>query len=202
MLLFSPLALLVKSFNPRVNLSSYKYVDNSKVEKVKLDIPKKTSLYLDLVEREKESKREMHNKFIKDLLRIKYKAMNTYVKLLKIGNAPQNYNTSSNMKITANLEGLGPNFKLNLNFNNVGQEPIYGAILTLEFNRKIYSFNQENIQLSLIMPNIPVNYSLAFRNISENGSSGNIKVIVVDKMKSIPLVQTNIKGPISEVDIL
>ena len=74
-------ALLVKSFNPRVNFTNYKHVDNSKVEKVKLDIPKKTSLYLDLVEREKESKREMHNKFIKDLLRIKYKAMNTYVKL-------------------------------------------------------------------------------------------------------------------------
>ena len=195
-------ALLVKSFNPNVRLSSLKFNENTNAEKGKLDIPKKTSLYLDLVEREKESQAEMHKKFQIDLFRIKYKAMNTYVKMLKIGNAPQNYTTTSNMKVSATLEGLGPNFKLNLIFSNVGKEPIFGAILTLEFNRKIFSFEKENVQLSIIMPNIPINYSLPFRNISQNGSSGNIKVIVVDKDKSIPLIQTNIKVPVSELDIL
>ena len=106
------------------------------------------------------------------------------------------------MKISASLEGLGPNFKLNIIFNNYGKKPIYGAILMLEFNRKIFAFKQESIQLGILMPNIPMSYSLRFRNINENGASGNIKLVIVDKNEIIPLIQTNIKVPVSELDIL
>ena len=197
-------ALLVKSFNPEMLSSQLKNQENNKneSENVKIDVPKKPPLYRDFVQREKESKTEIQKRFITDLIRIKYKAMDTYVKILKKGNAPQNFSNSSNLKISASLEGLGPNFKLNIIFNNIGKKPIYGAVLTLDFNRKIYSFKKENIQLSVIMPNIPINYSLPFRNISENGSSGNIKLLVIGKNEIIPLIQTNIKVPVSELDIL
>ena len=197
-------ALLVKYFNPDVKVKVLKIDEGNKDanENLKIDVPKKPGIYRDLVQREKESKSEIQKKFITDLIKIKYKAMDTYVKILKKGNAPQNFSNSSNLKISASLEGLGPNFKLNIIFNNSGKKPIYGAMLTLDFNRKIYSFKKENIQLSVIMPNIPVNYSLPFRNISENGSSGNIKLLVIGKNEIIPLIQTNIKVPISELDIL
>ena len=197
-------ALLVKYFNPDVKVKVLKIDEGNKDanENLKIDVPKKPGIYRDLVQREKESKSEIQKKFITDLIKIKYKAMDTYAKILKKGNAPQNFSNSSNLKISASLEGLGPNFKLNIIFNNSGKKPIYGAILTLDFNRKIYSFKKENIQLSVIMPNIPVNYSLPFRNISENGSSGNIKLLVIGKNEIIPLIQTNIKVPISELDIL
>ena len=197
-------ALLVKYFNPDVKVKVLKIDEGNKDanENLKIDVPKKPGIYRDLVQREKESKSEIQKKFITDLIKIKYKAMDTYVKILKKGNAPQNFSNSSNLKISASLEGLGPNFKLNIIFNNSGKKPIYGAMLTLDFNRKIYSFKKENIQLSVIMPNIPVNYSLTFRNISENGSSGNIKLLVIGKNEIIPLIQTNIKVPISELDIL
>ena len=165
-------------------------------------MPKKPPIFRDFVQREKESKSEIQKKFITDLIKIKYKAMDTYVKILKKGNAPQNFSNSSNLKISASLEGLGPNFKLNIIFNNSGKKPIYGAVLTLDFNRKIYSFKNEHIQLSVIMPNVAVNYSLPFRNISETGSSGNIKLLVLGKNEIIPLIQTNIKVPVSELDIL
>ena len=76
--------------------------------------------------------------------------MDTYVKMLKIGNAPQNYSSSTTMKISASLEGLGPNFKLNLILDNVGNEPLYNCLLTLDYNRNIYIFDKENIQLILV----------------------------------------------------
>ena len=196
-------ALLVKYFNPEIKVTILRHKEEKKsIEDIKINIPKKPPIYRDYVLREKESKTEIQKKFITDLIRIKYKAMDTYVKILKKGNAPQNFSNSSNLKISASLEGLGPNFKLNIIFNNSGKKPIYGAVLTLDFNRKIYSFKKENIQLSIIMPNIPVNYSLPFRNISENGSSGNIKLIVIGKNEILPLIQTNIKVPVSELDIL
>lgn len=40
------------------------------------------------------------------------------------------------MKISASLEGLGPNFKLNIIFNNIGKKSIYGEVLILDFYRK------------------------------------------------------------------
>lgn len=128
--------------------------------------------------------------------------MDTYVNMVKIGNAPQNYSSSSPMKLTASLQGLGPDFKLTLTIGNVKSEPIWSSELTLDYNRSVYAFDQDNIQLGLIMPYIPVKYSLAFRNISEVGSSGMIKIIIIDKNKNTPLIQTTVKVPISELEIM
>ena len=196
-------SLIIKSFGKDFKFSNLLYDDEeNKEEEGKLIIPKKNLLYLDLLDREKETCINMQNIFQNDLLRLRYKAMETYVKMLKIGNAPQNYSSSSTMKISASLEGLGPNFKLNLILDNSGNEPIFNGILTIDYNRKIYYFDKESIILSIIMPHIPIKYSLNFKNISESGSSGMIKIIIVDKFQNTPLIQSTIKVPVSELELL
>ena len=196
-------ALLAKSFNPDIRAENLKIKKKDSSEKnLKIEVPKKPPLFRDLVQKEKDSKNEMQKKFITDLMKIKYRAMDTYVKILQKGNIPQNFSEAKNMKISASLEGLGPNFKLNINFINSGKKPIYGAILMLEFNRKIFAFKQESIQLGILIPNIQMSYSMRFRNINENGASGNIKLIIIDRNEVVPLIQTNIKVPVSELDIL
>jgi hypothetical protein len=52
------------------------------------------------------------------------------------------------------------------------------------------------------MPHVPIKYALPFKNISENGSSGMIKIIIMDKFKNSPLIQTTIKIPVSESEML
>ncbi len=193
--------IMIKNFGNDIKFSEIKYEEKKK-EEGKILVPKKSVLFLDLVEREKENSFNMQNIFQNDLLRIRYKAMDSYVKMLKIGNAPQNYSSSSTIKISGSLEGLGPNFKLNLILDNSGHEPIINAVLTLDFNRKLFYFDKENIILSIIMPHVPIKYSLPFKNISENGSSGMIKIIIMDKFKNSPLIQTTIKVPVSELEML
>ena len=196
-------SLIIKSFGKDFKFSKLLYDDETNQdEEGKLLIPKKNLLYLDLMDREKDICINMQNIFQNDLLRLRYKAMDTYVKMLKIGNAPQNYSSSSTMKISVSLEGLGPNFKLNLILDNSGNEPIFNGILTIDFNRKIYYFDKESIILSIIMPHVPIKYSLNFKNISETGSSGMIKIIIVDKFQNAPLIQTTIKVPVSELELL
>ena len=196
-------ALLAKSFNPDIRAENLKIKKKDSSEKnLKIEVPKKPPLFRDLVQKEKDTKNEMQKKFITDLMKIKYRAMDTYVKILQKGNIPQNFSEAKNMKISASLEGLGPNFKLNINFINSGKKPIYGAILMLEFNRKIFAFKQESIQLGILMPNIQMSYSMRFSNINEDGASGNIKLIIIDRNEVVPLIQTNIKVPVSELDIL
>lgn len=167
-----------------------------------INVPKKTKLYLDLIEREKEVASSMNSIFQSDLAKLRYKSLDTYVKMLKIGNAPQNYSTTSKIKLTASLQGLGPHFKLHLTIDNSGEEVIFCTDLILEFEKTIYSFEKENLQLGVIMPNVPTKYSLKFKNISENGSSGHIKIIILDKNRTTPLITTSVKVPVSEVEIL
>jgi len=51
------------------------------------------------------------------------------------------------------------------------------------------------------VPNVPINYTIKFRNISENGNAGNIKIILNEKSQTTPLISSLIKVPISEIDI-
>lgn len=196
-------SLLIKSLSSTVNIESLSYSESKRnMEEINLNVPKKTKLYLDLIEREKECAGNMNQVFQSDLAKIKYKAMDTFVKMLKIGNAPQNYNSTTNVKVSASFQGLGPNFKLNLIVDNGGDELIYGADLILDYERSIFSFEKENIQLGVIMPKVPMRYSLKFKNISERGASGLIKIIILDKTSPTPLVQSTLKVPISELEIL
>jgi hypothetical protein len=89
----------------------------------------------------------MHQIFQNDLTKLKYKSLDTYVKMLKIGNAPQNYNTTSKIKLAASLQGLGPNFKLHLTVDNVGEEVITGVDMILEYDYKVLSFTTENLKV-------------------------------------------------------
>jgi len=178
------------------------FILNKPLEDGNMNVPKKTKLYLDLIEREKESSGSMNQIFQSDLVRLRYKTLDTYFKMLKIGNAPQNYSTSSKIKLSATLQGLGPNFRLNLFVDNTGDEAICSADMTLDYDSRLFNFEKDCIQLGILVPNVPIRYSMRFRNVSETGSSGNIKIHILDKARTSPLISTTIKVPISEVDII
>jgi len=69
--------------------------------------------------------------------------------MLKLGNAPQNYNSSSKVKMSASLQGLGPNFKIVITADNVGEEIIAGVDLLLDFEKNLFSFERNYIEVLL-----------------------------------------------------
>lgn len=93
----------------------------------------------------------MHNIFQNDLLKLRYKTFDTYSKMLKLGNAPQNYNTTSKVKMSASLQGLGPNFKIVISVDNVGEEIIAGVDMLLDYEKNIFSFDRDYIEVNLIL---------------------------------------------------
>ncbi len=90
----------------------------------------------------------MHNIFQNDLLKLRYKTYDTYVKMLKLGNAPQNYNTTSKVKISASLQGLGPNFKIYIVIDNVGEEIISGVDMLLDYDKNIFNIDKDYIEVN------------------------------------------------------
>ncbi len=93
----------------------------------------------------------MHQTFQSDLVKLRYKTLDTFVKMLKIGNAPQNYSTVSSIKLNASLQGLGPNFRLNLIFDNSGQEPIFNIDLMIDYDRELFYFEKDSITVSKVI---------------------------------------------------
>lgn len=153
----------------------------------------------------------MHQNFQTDLVKLRHKTLDTYVKLLKIGNAPQNYSTTSKIKLACSLQGLGPNFKLLITVDNAGDEVHYNCDLLIEYDKNIFKFSKEHLsvklnffnpkQLGVLIPNAPTKYAIKFRNISQMGNAGNIKVYIVDKDRTVPLITSTLKVPISEFDL-
>lgn len=143
----------------------------------------------------------MYTAFQNDLNKINYKTLDTYSKLIVKGHAPQNYSTVSKLKLNVLLQGLGPNFKLIISIDNSGEEIINGVDLIVEYNKKVYDFPKENIQLGLIMPHIPAKYSLKFKNISEAGAAGVVQIMIIDKSSTSPLIVNKLKVPISELEL-
>jgi hypothetical protein len=144
----------------------------------------------------------MHSSFQSELAKIRYKTLDTYTKLLIRGHAPQNYSTVSKIKLTANLHGLGPNFKLVISIDNSGEEVINSVDLVVDYDCKVFDFPKENIQLGIIMPHIPTKYSLSFRNISQTGSSSDVKIMIIDRNSTTPLIVNRVKVPVSELELI
>lgn len=127
--------------------------------------------------------------------------MDTFTKLIIKGHAPQNYSTTSGIKLNVSLQGIGPTFRMIIVVDNSGEEVINSVDLIVDYNKKIYDFPKESIQLGIIMPHVPTKYFLKFSNISENGVAGEVKIMIIDKSSTAPLIVNKVKVPISELDI-
>jgi Bardet-Biedl syndrome 1 protein len=144
----------------------------------------------------------MFTSFQDDLNKLKFKTFDTYSKLIVKGHAPQNYSTVSKLKLNVSLQGLGPQFRLLITVDNSGEDVINSVDLIVDYDKKIYDFPKESVQLGLLMPNVPTKYALKFKNITESGSSGNVKLMIVDKTSTAPLIVNIIKVPVSELELI
>lgn len=136
------------------------------------------------------------------LVRARYNTLNTYVKMLKMGNAPQNYSSSSSIKLSASFQGIGPGFKLLITIDNAGEKPQTNCDLIINYDEKVFSFEKKSIKLAIVLPNVPLTYAINFRNVSDSGKSGLLKVSIVKKNETVPLITNILKVPISEIELI
>lgn len=106
---------------------------------IPLNVPKKTKLFLELQQREKEQCIKMHKQFQKDLSKMRLKTAETYIDILKDGYAPMNYQQGGNqLRMIATQEGIGPLFKIKLELQNLAKKCFRDIYIVLNFNEAIY----------------------------------------------------------------
>ncbi|CAN0407445.1 BBSome complex member BBS1 isoform X1 [Lampetra fluviatilis] len=168
-------------------------------QNIKLNVPKKTKLYVDQTLRERECAVSMHRVFQTDLYRLRLEAARAYMKALDSCLAPVSSSLAEPLKLNATVQGIGPNFKLTLNLQNTSpSRPCVGLFVCFSYDERLYSMTQAFFKLPMLVPglNYPIETFVECR--SDQGISDIIKVFAVREGSSIPILTAHINMPVSE----
>ncbi|XP_017296240.1 Bardet-Biedl syndrome 1 protein [Kryptolebias marmoratus] len=168
-------------------------------QSVRLNIPKKTKLYVDQTLRERENGLAMHRTFQMDLSRTRLAAARAYVKALESSLTPVSSSLSEPLKMNAVVQGLGPSFKLTLNVQNTAAcRPIMNLAISFLYDENLYKVRNPYMRIPLLVPGLIYPIETFVENTNDKGVSDVIKVFVLHEGKSSPLLTAHINMPVSE----
>uniref|UniRef100_A0A670Z4D8 Bardet-Biedl syndrome 1 n=1 Tax=Pseudonaja textilis TaxID=8673 RepID=A0A670Z4D8_PSETE len=168
-------------------------------QSTKLNVPKKTKLYVDQTLRERECAVAMHQVFQTDLRRIRLTAARAYVRALECSMAPVSESLQEPLKLNAVVQGMGPTFKLCLNLQNMSENrAIANLLVCFIYDENHYSVERPFFKAPMLIPGL--NYRLAtfVECLSDQAISDVIKVFVLKEGISQPLLTAHISMPVSE----
>ena len=121
---------------------------------IPLTVPKKTKLYIEQTQRERDQAVEMHRLFQRDLCKLRLATARAYVKVLTDGHGPLSYTAGSSLRLNPQVQGLGPIFKLKLDIQNTGNRPIFNVPLVFSYNQQVYKLSEHMVNLPLLIPGV------------------------------------------------
>ena len=170
-------------------------------EDIVLNIPKKTKLFLEDTQRERDQSSDIHRNFQKDLVKMRLKTAQSFYNTLSQGLGPVTTNYGSNLRLHSSIIGLGPTFTIHLNLENVSNKPVSQLYLMVNYDHLIYKLLRMPKKIPMLIPNIPYPIDITIESIDANGSNDSIKVYICDKIKELPLLGAMIQMPLSELAI-
>ena len=167
-------------------------------QSVKLNIPKKTKLFVDQSLRERENGTSMHRTFQRDLCLLRLTAARSYVNALEKSLNPVS-TSGEPIKVSAHIQGFGPAFKLTIKLQNTSSNtPSTDLLIAFKFLESLYNLSRPCIPVPLLIPGIEYVFETLVECISDKGIADAIKVFVVHKGKSVPIITAVINMPVSE----
>nr|XP_020472365.1 Bardet-Biedl syndrome 1 protein [Monopterus albus] len=168
-------------------------------QSVRLNVPKKTKLYVDQTLRERENGLTMHRAFQMDLSRLRLATAKAYVKALESSLTPMSSSLSEPIKMNAVVQGLGPSFKLTLNIQNTAAcRPIMNLAISFLYDESLYRMRNPYMRIPLLVPGLIYPVETFVECTSDKGISDIIKVFILHEGQSSPLLTAHINMPVSE----
>ncbi|XP_057681735.1 Bardet-Biedl syndrome 1 protein isoform X2 [Corythoichthys intestinalis] len=166
-------------------------------QSVRLDVPKKTKLYVDQTLREREHGAAMHRAFRMDLARLRLAAARAYARALESSLAPVSSGPGRSLKINAAVRGLGPSFELTLGLQNTAAcRPLLDLAVSFLYDPASYRVRDPLLKIPMLLPG-PV-YPLRTLVECVGDVSDVIKVFVLAGRRSAPLLTAHINMPAGE----
>lgn len=118
-----------------------------------LELPKKTKLYLEQIEREKQISSDMYRIFQRDLCKMRVKTAKSFLKMLTDGQSAISYQAGSAIRLNAQVQGLGPVFKIRMIIQNTGTKTLCNVPILFAYNQEIYTMknSQMNVYYNVVM---------------------------------------------------
>ncbi|XP_041518075.1 Bardet-Biedl syndrome 1 protein isoform X1 [Microtus oregoni] len=165
----------------------------------KLNVPRKTRLYVDQTLREREAGTAMHRTFQTDLYLLRLRAARAYVQALESSLSPMSTTSREPLKLHAVVQGLGPTFKLTLHLQNTSTaRPVLGLQVCFLYNETLYSLPRAFFKVPMLVPGLSYPLETFVESLSSKGISDMIKVLVLREGQSAPLLSAHINMPVSE----
>lgn len=171
---------------------------------IPLPLPRKTKLWVEQQEREKAHFLDMHKIFQRDLIRLRLRTSKAYLKTLTAGAAPSTTSQSQSspgstlsLRLSSQIHGLGPNFKLKFQLHNTGSAPAINIPVVFSFNDMVYTLPKTTIVMPMLAPGLVYKMEVDVLCNSQ-GASGEITVYVCNPDSPVPIMSAIVNVPPSE----
>eukprot|EP00743_Colponemidia_sp_Colp-15_P001285 GILK01001408.1.p1 GENE.GILK01001408.1~~GILK01001408.1.p1 ORF type:complete len:595 (-),score=104.03 GILK01001408.1:1181-2929(-) len=192
-------SLTVKMLQRQANLeNSTQSAGPPPEQDVPLNIPKKTKLYVEQTQREREQAADMHRIFQRDLIKLRLNTARTYVKVLLDGHGPMSTTSGTQLRLNAMIQGLGPLFKLRLHLQNAGMKQLQDLPVTFTYNQELYRIRNNFFNVPVLVPGLLYTYEVEVESIDPNGSADSIRVFICNSKSALPLLSAIVNMPMSE----
>lgn len=116
-------------------------------------IPKKTKIFIEQTVREKENASAIHNIFQSELWRMRLEAAKVTVDILRTGDSTFSGDFQTPLKLLAQVDGLGPDFLLNVTLENISATKIVRNLsILLHANPEHYKIEKLFAELTPLVP--------------------------------------------------
>eukprot|EP00741_Cyanophora_paradoxa_P005276 tig00000865_g5115.t1 len=169
---------------------------------IPLNIPRKTKLYVEQTQREREQVVEMHRIFQRDLCKLRLATARAYVKVLTDGQGPLSYTAGSSVRLNAEVQGLGPLFKVKAAITNTGAKPITNVPVLLAFDSALYSIRGSPfLTIPLLVPGLQYRLEVEVEALDPQGAAGAVTLFVCPSAPAsvVPVICAVLQMPVAEV---
>ncbi|OQS06492.1 bardet-Biedl syndrome 1 family protein [Thraustotheca clavata] len=148
---------------------------------IPLNVPKKTKLYVEQTQRERDHAIEMHRHFQRDLCKLRLTTVRSYVKVIRDGHGPVSTATGASIRLNAKVQGIGPMFKIQLQLQNSSPKFVSNIPIALHYDHMLYYIKRSLINVPLLLPGVQYTYTIDVQSVSDTGAADSIYIFVCGK---------------------
>ncbi len=199
-------SLFVKMLRRGANLESQGSAGPPPEQDVPLALPKKTKLYVEQTQREREHAVQMHRVFQAELTKMRLNTARAFVKITGAAGRGRGQPrggailsaANNNVRINAKLMGFGPRFRISVDIQNTSEKTMMNVPVVARFPMDVYKLERPLQFIGAMIPGLLYNKVFEVDNIDPNGGAAEISIFVCEIGRDTPLIEAVVKMPICE----
>jgi len=198
-------SLFVKMLRRGANLEIQGTAGPPSEQDVPLALPKKTKLYIEQTQRERDHTVHMHRTFQAELTKMRLNTARAFVKITGASGLGRGTShgvvsaSNQSVRINARLMGFGPKFRIVVDAQNTGVKTMIQTPIVALFNQDIYQITNALQIIPLMVPGLLYHIVMDVLNVDDHGGADEICICLCDMNSHVPMIAAVVKMPICEI---